>query len=182
MPTTAEIVDAIVAAATWDARIALIRRVPETFGTSQHAEVYSAIASRVYAPSIEPDFAYVHWRDDYELAPLEAAYGLAHSGTAGFSAVSRQDLTRLITDHPETLRVFRLLLGLIQAEFSEACSMVADQFGLTRVSKSSIKAIEGGARCTEERAATCATVIDLAMAGQLFPPAPSGSSRSRFPK
>jgi len=179
LPTIDEVVESIAGAPTWDARIAAIRRIPETFGVAQHAEVYSAIASRVYSPSIEPDFAYVHWREEYELAPLEAAYSRANSGTAGFTAVSRGDLARVIATYPETLRIFRLLLGLIIAEFAEACAIVADQFQLKPVGKGTVKGIESGRPCSQSKAETCATVIDLAMKGELFPPAPSETSLRR---
>jgi hypothetical protein len=74
VPDATEIAKSVAAAASWDARVTLIRRVPETFGTGQHAEVYAEIASHFYAPSIEPDFAYVHWKEDYELGPIEVAY------------------------------------------------------------------------------------------------------------
>ena len=179
LPTVDEVVESVAAAPSWDARIAVIRRIPETFGTGQQAAVYSAIASRIYSPSIEPDFAYVHWRDDYELAPIEDAYRKAYSATAGFTAVTRHALQQAIISHPESLRVFRLLLGLIVAEFAEACSMIADQFQLTPVGKGTIKSIESGRRCTDKRAITCATVIDLAMSGELFPPAPAETNLCR---
>jgi hypothetical protein len=179
VPDASEIAEAVAAAQTWDAKVTIVRRVPESFGTGQHAEVYAAIASRVYAPSIEPDFAYVHWRDDYELTPLEAAYELARAGTSGFTAVRRDDLARIINEHPQTLRVFRLLLGLITAEFSEACSMIADKLDLAPVGKSAIKAMEAGRRGTHRKAATCAAVVDLGMTGGLFPPAPAGTTLRR---
>lgn len=176
MPDALEIAEEIAAAPTWDARVALIRRLPEAFGTGQLAAVYAAIATRVYAPSIEADFAYVHWRDDYELAPLEAAYATVRERTAGFTAVSRADLARIVEEHPRTLRVFRLLLGLIASEFSEACLIVAKQLGLTPVSTNTVKAMETGRVGNAATAATCAAVIDLAMSRQLFPPAPGGTT------
>ncbi len=57
MPAEEDTVEAVAAAASWDARIALIRRVPESFGQAQHAAVYSAIAKKVYVPNLAPDFA-----------------------------------------------------------------------------------------------------------------------------
>ena len=47
-------------AASWDQRVALIRRVPESFGTAQQAAVYAAIAERAYAPEFGADFGYIH--------------------------------------------------------------------------------------------------------------------------
>ena len=179
MSDASEIAGAVAAAQTWDARVAIIRRVPEAFGTGQHAEVYAAIASLVYGPLIEPDFAYVHWRAEYELAPLEGAYQRAHAESSGFASVGRADLERIIKEHPETLRIFRLLLGLIAAEFAEACSMVADKLGLARVGRVAIRSMESGRRNTAGKAATCAAVIDLGMTGGLFPPAPAGTTLRR---
>lgn len=71
MPTAAEIADAVAAAPTWNARVALIRKVPEDFGIAQHQAVYAAIADRAYVPALKPEFAYVHWRGEYELLPLQ---------------------------------------------------------------------------------------------------------------
>ena len=73
MPSPEEIAEAIATAAGWNARVALVRRVPEEFGIAQHRDVYATIAQRVYVPSLKPDFAYVHWREDYEFGPLAAA-------------------------------------------------------------------------------------------------------------
>jgi len=70
VPTVTEIADAVAAAPTWNARVALVRRVPEDFGIAQHQAVYAAIADRVYVPTLKPEFAYVHWRGEYELPSL----------------------------------------------------------------------------------------------------------------
>jgi hypothetical protein len=70
-------VDAVVAGiatASANARVALIRKIPEEFGKAQHQAVYAAVAKAVYASELAPDFAYVHWRDEYELKPIERAY------------------------------------------------------------------------------------------------------------
>lgn len=166
-------------ATTWDARVALIRRVPELFGTGQQSAVYAAIAARVYQTAIEPDFAYIHWRDEYELPELVEAYKDAERETAGFHRVSRESLAAAVQSFPRTLRVFRLLLGLTTSEFGEACSIVAERFQLANVAKATVKTIESGGRVTYARAETCAAVIDLAMRGELFPPALSGTSLRR---
>lgn len=63
----------------WNARVGLIRRIPEVFGKALHRDVYARIAERVYVPNLAPDFAYVHWRDEYELGPIEEAYTVASS-------------------------------------------------------------------------------------------------------
>lgn len=174
------IAEQVAAAPSWDARVALIRKVPETFGKAQHQAIYAAIAERVYVPAVTADFGYVHWRPDYELAPLEAAYADAASATRGFHDVSPVDLQRVLTDHPRTLQVFRLLLGLTFPEFTEACAAVA---GTSRFSKGSIRAMEAGTTPPVAVAAICAAVIDLMMGGHLFPPTPGRTAlRSKIDK
>ena len=177
MPTPSEIAEAVEAAGTWNARIAIIRTVPETFGTSQHAEVYAAIAGRVYVPALQPDFAYIHWRPEYELDPLRAAYERAHEGTSGFTRVTRDDLARVLTDRPETLRVFRLLLGFTGAEFAATCGLVAARLNRPGVGKSTVGSAEKGRRIRPKVAQVLATAIDMVMNHDpaLFPPTPEGS-------
>jgi len=60
----------VAAANDWNVRVALIRRIPEVFGNALHRDVYARIAEWVYVPNLAPDFAYVHWRDEYELGPI----------------------------------------------------------------------------------------------------------------
>lgn len=167
------IAEQVAAAASWDTRVALIRKVPETFGKAQHQAIYAAIAERVYVPAVTADFGYIHWRLDYELAPLEAAYTDAADQTHGFYDVSLSDLERVLLSHPRTLQVFRLLLGLTAAEFAEACAIVA---GTSRFSKGSVRAVEAGSIPSTTVAAVCASVIDRIMSGHLFPPTPGQSA------
>lgn len=183
MPQPAEIAEAVAAAPSWDARVAIVRRVPEDFGIAQHSAVYAAIARRFYQSVIEPDFAYVHWRDEYELAAVRRSYEAASAGTQGFTRVTRDVLAALIADKPVALRVFRLLLGLTASEFCEACTLVAEQHGVARVGRGSINTMEAGGSANTARAQTCATVIDLAMTGALFPaPAPGTGLRRKSDK
>lgn len=74
MPAADDAINAVAASATWDARVALIRKIPEQFGTAEHALIYGSIAREAYVPHLAPDFAYVHWRDDYELFSIQDAY------------------------------------------------------------------------------------------------------------
>lgn len=169
MATPEATVEAIAQASSWNARVTLIRRVPEEFGQGQHASVYARIAERVYVPHLKPDFAYVHWRPDYELAVTESAYEAAYAGTMGFTRVSRADLVAAIRDRPESLVVFRLLLGLTNSEFAEATATSSDAYDLRSVSKGRIASIESGAAPSVSEAESCAGVIDLMMSGELFP-------------
>lgn len=170
MSSASDIVNTIAASTDWNARVAAIRTIPEQFGTGQHAEVYAAVAERVYVPSLKADFAYVHWRDEYELAAIEAPFEIAMQATSAFTRVDRTTLSRTIADDPKTLRIFRLLLGLTGQEFAEACSIVAEDLELNKVSKSSIDAMENRGRIREGAADTCAAVVDLLMSGEIFPP------------
>lgn len=81
--TIEETVEIVAKADNWNARIAAIRLIPEQFGTASHQEIYSAIARRIYVPSLAPDFAYIHWHDDYELPLAQQAYDRAHALTSG---------------------------------------------------------------------------------------------------
>ena len=135
------IVRAAVEARTWDERVATMRTIPERFGTAQQQAVYAAIADRFYAPKLTAEFAYVYWRDEYELALVEAAYKLAHDSTQGFVAVEPASIARTIRAHPKSLQAFRLLLGLIAKEFAEACSLR----GGPKLGGSRIRSIERGA-------------------------------------
>lgn len=167
--TIDEAVEAAAGAPTWDARIAAIRLVPERFGTASHQEVYSLIAKRVYVPNLAPDFAYVHWRDEYELEPLQSAYDQASALTDQFRRVEVQDLERTLQAAPATLRIFRLILGFTSSEFSAATLSVAEEMGKVKpVSGSTLRGIESGTKPKELAVRICARAIHLAMRGELF--------------
>jgi hypothetical protein len=183
MPTPNDIAEEVAALSDWNARVAFIRTIPERFGIRQHADVYAAIARKVYAPNIQADIAYVHWRDEYELGTLQAAYDHACKLTSGFSTVDRSSLERTLAKRPQSLQIFRLLLGLTAPEFVEACALAADyEEGLATITKSAVKSIEAGRPVTEQKARACAATIDLAMRGVLFPPSPPGRLRRKLDK
>ena len=162
-----EMVAAVDAAASWDARIALIRSVPEAFGVAQHADVYAAIAKKVYVPKLTSNFAYVHWRGEYELPPLEEACRRAEELTDRFTAVDVRSIQGALQDCPTTLRIFRLLLGLTISEFTSATKMADVGESVT---DSRVKIIESGGACSAGVALRCATIIDLMMRRQLVEP------------
>jgi hypothetical protein len=158
----------IAAATDWNTRVTLIRRVPEDFGKAAHKDVYSLVARAVYVPNLAPDFAYVHWRSDYELAAIEGAYGDAYNLTDGFRMTGLEILTLTIVTRPRTLLIFRLLLGLTAQEFATATQIVAERHELESISPSRIKSLEAGSQCNEATARCCAFVVDEGMRGELF--------------
>jgi hypothetical protein len=168
---SAQTADAVKAVeqASWPTRVALIRAIPENFGTAQQPSVYAAIAAQVYVPNLKPDFGYVPWRDEYELAPIEASYRAAHDLTKGFTLTDVPSIAAAIEASPIALHAFRLFLGFTRQEFAAATKIIADdrrpEVGVGRV-----KSIESGAPVRHEIALTCATVIDAAMSKTLFPP------------
>lgn len=177
----AQNIAAAVAAAPWAERVALIRTVPEKFGTAQHAQIYASIATAVYVPHLTPDFGYVHWRGEYELSSVQAPYRAAHAATEGFTRVDVAALTAAIEQTPATIRIFRLLLGFTPQEFAAATQIIAAQEGVPAASASRIKGMEEGSRASHDVARLCAAVIDSAMTGALFPPA-SPRVRSKLAK
>jgi hypothetical protein len=178
----AEAVEAISAAQSWDARIALIRKIPEGFGTAQHQGIYAAVAKSVYVPHLAPDFAYIHWRDDYELPSVEPAYRRAYELTSGFSNTTVATITAALRAEPSTLRVFRLILGFTTQEFAASTAIVAARANTKAVNNGRIKNIESGTAVDEDSAALCATVIDETIRGVLFGPSPTTEVRLKSEK
>ena len=169
MPDPTQVAELIADTADWNARVGLIRRIPEDFGTALQPEVYAIIAQRVYVPSLEADFAYMHWRSDYELPALQAAYDIALARTASFSNVSAESIESVLIDAPQTLRVFRLLLGFTLPEFAEACALIPGPKRTPAISKTALNRIEHGGTASAAVARVCAQVIDGTMSRTLFP-------------
>lgn len=180
--TVEETVAAAADASSWDARIALIRLIPERFGTASHQEVYAAIARRVYVPNLAPDFAYVHWREDYELQPVEDAYARAHELTNGFTNIDVAHIRSVIRTEPVTLRIFRLILGFTAQEFAAATGLVAETIGIRPLTTGRIRAIEAGRTPPEPIADCCARVVDSAIRRELFGNSPTEGVRLKIDK
>lgn len=174
-------VDGIADAGSWNKRVALIREVPETFGKAHHQSVYAAIARAVYVSELAPDFAYIDWRDEYELQPIEKAYHRAHELTDGFANVSAAALAHAIQEAPITVRIFRLLLGLTTQEFAASTAIAAKQLGTEPVTNSAIKTMESGGTVSAGAAAVVAAVVDQTMRGELFAKR-AGEVRSKISK
>lgn len=139
-----ETVEAIASAETWNKRVALIRGIPEEFGKAQHQAVYAAVAKAVYVADMAPDFAYVHWRDEYELPQVLDTYGHAHRLTGGFTNVNPEALVKTLQAEPRTLRIFRLLIGFTVPEFAASSVIPADDLGESPVGAGTVKGIEAG--------------------------------------
>jgi hypothetical protein len=174
-------VNEIAAAETWNKRVLLIREIPEEFGKSQHQAVYAAIAEAIYVSELAPDFAYIHWRDEYELPAIEHAYERAFSLTQGFEHVDAEALTKIIEAEPSTLRIFRLLLGFTTQEFAASSAIAAEQLGLPRLKTGGVKSMESGKHAKGSAAKVAAAIIDQAMRGKLFAEVP-GDVRSKIAK
>lgn len=172
----------VTAAPSWDARVSVLRRVPEMFGVARHAEIFGAVAKRAYVSALAPDFAYVHWLADYELEPLVATYDKAHELTDGFSSVGVGELAVALEAEPRTLRVFRLMLGFTAQEFASATTVVAERSHVQALGVATIRSLEAGRAARPAVARCCSLVIADAMSGNLFPTPPPGGVRSKGDK
>lgn len=165
---TVKVVEAVAAADNWNKRVALVRAIPEEFGTSYQQDVYAAIADYIYVPDLAPDFAYVHWRDEYELQKIEEAYEKAYALTSSFVNVNADDLAKAIATEPKALRIFRLLLGFTTQEFAASTVIAAAELGHRPLSNSVVKAMENGSIRQSGAANVAASTVDRAMRGELF--------------
>jgi hypothetical protein len=177
-PEIADTVAAIAGATSWTERVQLIRRIPEEHGLAAHRRVYADLARKLYVPALTPDFAYVHWRDDYELDAVTAAYSAAFDLTRGFTGVSVDDIARAVRSQPSTTLVWRLLVGYTWVEFAAATEAVAIEadLGLAPVPADRLRRLERGhgRPATPEEARAIAEVTVRSIAGTLWPPVPDG--------
>ncbi|MBA2318364.1 MAG: hypothetical protein H0V93_11410 [Euzebyales bacterium] len=116
MPDITEVADQIAGAGSWDERVSLIRTIPQEFGEAHRQTVYDRVAQRAYVKQLAPDFAYIHRRDDYELASVGDAYQLANASTSGFTEVGPAQMCHVMEHHGTTLRAFRLIVGFFDAQ------------------------------------------------------------------
>lgn len=164
---------------SWDERVALIRRIPEEFGRARHRAVYAALAESVYVPHLQPAYAYVHWRADYELEAMLDAYAEAVDATGGFTAVDVDTLTRALVEHPEILLVLRNVVGYTQPELSESTALLPPDLGYPKVSKGRIASMEAGRPQDEEFARALAETVVRLLDGRLFPADPESPMRRK---
>lgn len=163
--------------------MALIRRVPELFGIAHQHAVYSSIATQVFAPAFGPDFAYVHWRPDYELAPVEEAYAIVHESTDAFTSVDVETLTDLLWSEPRTLLIFRLLLGYTWAEFAAATGLVVEgEASMAPLSRAKAKAAESGSVLSDKQARCAAETVVRGVDATLWPQPEGGELKGKISK
>lgn len=171
----------IVGTATWDDRVEEIRRIPDQFGVAQHQRAYAAVAETMYAPHLAANFAHVLWRDKYELPHFEAAYREADRLTVGFTKVTPGDLAHTLRETPDSLLVFRTIIGYRQVEFAVAATEVAKNIGAKGVSQGRVNGIESGTIPSDEDARTCGEAIHRLINGTMWE-APTGDLRSKLEK
>lgn len=175
-------VNLIVAASSWDDRVARLRQVPQHHGTDQHAEVYAEVAQRLYVPQLSPDFAYIHESEFYEIEYFDDVYGRTETLTDTFSRVDPESLASALREEPRTLLVFRTILGLTKGEFAASTGIVAEATNRHGLSASKVDSMEkSGTAATTEQAAVAADAIDQIMTGTLFGQ-PTGGLQSKQSK
>jgi hypothetical protein len=180
MATPDETIEEIVAAPTWDQRVALIRLIAQRHGTGEHQRIFAEIARNAYVPHLAPDFAYIHESEFYEPETFRSAYVTASDSTNGFTDVNEDQLATVLKTSPKTLLVFRTMLGLAKSEFAQATKLVAeDEKGITAGKVDSME--KDGNPVTETVAALVAKTVTQVMDGTLFGD-PPGELRSKQAK
>jgi len=117
-----------------------------------------------------PDFGYIHWRREYELDEFIPVYDSAFRLSMGFTKTSLEEITKVLTDDPRSVRVFRLLLGLTGQEFASACAFLPKSNPPFGLSLSSLRSMEAGKTAPLTSIRTAATIVHLGKSGELFPP------------
>ncbi|MFD2184994.1 hypothetical protein ACFSOX_22810 [Rhodoplanes azumiensis] len=135
----------------------------------------------MYVHDLAPDFAYVHWREEYGLERIETAYGKAFEYTKGFQNTNPAALTVALSEAPESVLVFRLLLGLTVQELAAATVMTAELCEMAAASVNAIKNMEAGRFAQRKTVEVLSSTIDAAMRNELFA-TPSGSVKSKLEK
>jgi len=132
-------VSAIIDAEAWNARVRLVQQIPEEYGRAHLAAVYSRLAKELYVSQLAPTFAYVHWRDTFELPSVEVPYSQAYAATQGFTRITRDDISSCLREYPSTIRIFRLILGFTPTELAAATKVPAVDLDAKAVTSDRIK-------------------------------------------
>lgn len=175
-----DLISRIQDATDWNQRVALLRQIPEQYGTAQHRDIYSEIAESIYVPDLAPDYAHLHWRADYDLPHFREAYEHAAASTDDFQNVDVDTIAGTLGQHPRAVMVFRTILGYIPKELSDSTGRLPDDLDLPKVSENRIKSMETEDRTQElqYRQSLAETVVRL-MDGRLWPGDPSSPMRRK---
>jgi hypothetical protein len=177
-----ETVASIIAASSWDQRVARIRLVPQHHGTGEHALIYAAVAREAYVPNLSADFAYIHEAMFYEWEYFEEVYRAAAGDTANFTRVTADDLGPVLQTDPRTLLVFRTIVGLTREEFAHSTTLAGEPLGLAGLSPAKVDSMERkGSPASVDQARVAAETLSRIMAGTLFGD-PPGDLRSKQAK
>lgn len=181
MATIEQTADYIVAARTWDERVARIRQIPQRHGTNEHATIHADVAMLLYVPHLAPDYAYVPTLDFYELAHFQRAYDKLVAATAEFSEVTVDRLAAAIQAEPTILLPLRTMIGLLKKEFAWTTKLVAEPLNMKPLSENKIDSMErSGSATSAAQARIAAETIDQIMGGDLFGDPPGQFNRSRI--
>lgn len=169
MATIQETIESIISAGSWDQRVAKFRLIPQNHGTNDHTEIMSAVARALYVPYLAPDYAYVHELDFYGKDHFESLYAIADSATHGFTRIAVDDLASVIEAAPETLLVFRTIMGLTKQEFAHTTGIVAPSLNLNALSASKVDSMEQKKRAiSKKEALVVANTLTNLIEGTLF--------------
>jgi hypothetical protein len=168
-------VQEVAEAGTWEERVQAVRRIPERHGRKDQPRVYAAVAGQLYRPYLSAAFAFVPQSAEYELETFSRTYRMAFEGTRGFTAVGIDELAAVLEAHPETLLVFRMIVGYTPNELAVATrEPMHGQEAEGGLSTSRIKGIERSGRIPGGAARLLAATIDRLVTGALWGEAPHG--------
>jgi hypothetical protein len=179
--SVAQVVQRVVNAKSWDHRVGEIRRVPELFGEGQRAAVYAAIAEAVYKPHLSAQFAYVQWREEYELRTFKETYDRSVELTGGFQNVDPEELAHAIEEAPVIVRVLRAIVGYTPAELAAAATEAGKDLGAPAMGQGTIKSLEAGRRARPEALRAIAEAVHRLVTGTMWEVA-TGDFRSKIDK
>lgn len=174
-------VERIAAAKSWNERVQAIRRIPERHGKKEQRAVYAEVAETLYKPHLSANFAFVPRREDYELPHFRAVYRRTAEATSDFQSTEPAVVSSLLASDPETLLVFRTIVGYTPAELARSTREVAERDQRRGVSSARLKSAERGGTLDSESAVLLAKTLDELMSGSLWGQAPAGV-RSKMDK
>jgi hypothetical protein len=175
MPTANETIERILEAPGWNQRVAQIRLIPQHHGTGEHSKIFAEIARVLYVPSLAPDFAYIHTAPFYEEQYFLDAYETARRATADFTCVSECELAKVLADAPQTLLVFRTILGLTKEEFAHSTTLAGEPAGMKSLTSAKVDSMErSGSSTNQAQAKVAARTLRMVMDGTLFGEPPAG--------